>query len=128
MLYLSQFSKEIGVDTVAFSRLRVDKYSPLREVVERTPGYHLTDKGQLYSDTYSHGDLKKIHRKVKIGFYTPGHLLKLGIKFLRVGFINFKEVIPLLFVWPLLLKQTIAREIHKNRLGDSLKHIFIKNK
>ena len=127
MLYLAQFSKEIGVDTVAFSRLRVDKYSPLKEVVAKTPGYHLTDKGQLYSDAYSHAALKKIHRKLKFGFYTPLQLLKIGIKFLRVGFFNFKEVMPLLFVWVPLLKQTIARDIHKNRLGDSLRRIFIKN-
>ena len=115
------------MDSVAFSKLRVDKYSPLREVVEKTPGYHLTERGELYSDTYSHSDLKRIHRELKFAFYTPPKLLKIGIKFLRIGFFNLKEVTPLLFIWPLLLKETIAREIKKNRLGNSLKRIFINN-
>jgi len=125
MLYISQFSKEIGVDSVAFSKLRVDKYSPLKEVVKKTPGYHLTAKGELYSDTYSHSDLKKIHRKLKFSFYTPIKVLKLIKKFASVGFFNFKEIMSLLPAVPALITGVIAREIHKNRLGDSLKRIFV---
>lgn len=127
MLYLSQFSKEIGVDSVAFSKLRVDKYSPLRETVEKTPGYHLTDRGELYSDTYSHATLKKIHRKIKFSFYTPGRLLKIAFKFLRVRFFTFSELMYFVAVSPALLAGVIAREIKKNRLGDSLKRIFAHN-
>ncbi|MFH0840099.1 MAG: radical SAM protein [Candidatus Omnitrophota bacterium] len=124
MLYIAKFAREIGVDSVAFSRLRVDKYSPLREIVAKTPGYHLTDRGQLYSDTYSHDALKKIHRKIKFSFYTPGKLLHLGWKFATVGFLTFPEVVSFFISGPVLLKGVIAREIHKNRLGDSLKRIF----
>jgi len=125
MLYISKFSREIGVDTVAFSKLRVDKYSPLKDVVKNTPGYHITSKGEMYSDTYSHSALKKIHRKLKFSFYTPVKVLKIIKKFVTVGFFNFKEILSLLVVVPALIKGMIAREIEKKRLGDSLRRIFI---
>lgn len=125
MLYIAKFAREIGVDSVAFSRLRVDKYSPLKEIVAKTSGYHLTDGGQLYSDTYSHDALKKIHRKIKFSFYTPFKLIRLGWKFAAVGFLTFPEIISFLIAGPILLKGVIAREIQKKRLGDSLKRIFI---
>ncbi len=127
MFYISQFSKEIGIDSVAFSKLRVDKYSPLKETVEKTPGYHLTERGELYSDAYSHSTLKKIHRKMKFSFYTPGRLLKIAFKFLRVRFFTFSELMYFVAVSPALLSGVIAREIKKNRLGDSLKRIFVHN-
>ena len=127
MFYISQFSREIGLDSVAFSKLRVDKYSPLKETVEKTPGYHLTERGELYSDVYSHSALKKIHRKMKFSFYTPGRLLKTAFKFVRVRFFIFSELMYFVAVSPLLLSGIIAREIKKNRLGDSLKRIFINN-
>jgi len=65
MLYIAKFAKEIGLDSIAFSKLRVDKYSPLKEIVKNTPGYHLTVRGEVYSDRYSHSYLKKIHRKLR---------------------------------------------------------------
>ncbi|MFH1594045.1 MAG: radical SAM protein [Candidatus Omnitrophota bacterium] len=126
MLYISKFSQEIGVDSVAFSKLRVDKYSPLKEIAEKTPGYHVTDRGELYSDTYSHETLKKIHRKLKFSFFTPYILFKLVKKLLRVKFITGREIISFLIASPMLLKGVIAREIHKKRLGDSLKRIFMR--
>ncbi len=127
MLYIAKFAKEIGVDSVAFSRLRVDKYSPLKEIVKNTPGYHLTDRGQLYSDTYSHDALKKIHRKIKFSFYTPFKVIRLAWKFAVVGFLTFPEVISFLIAGPILLKGVIAREVQKKRLGDSIKRIFMHN-
>jgi magnesium-protoporphyrin IX monomethyl ester (oxidative) cyclase len=128
MLYISKFSKEIGVDSVAFSKLRVGKYSPLRKAAEETPGYHVTERGELYSDTYSHAALKKIHRKLKFSFYTPFTLFKLAKKLITVGFVTYSEVMSFLIITPALLARLIAREIQKNRFGDSLKRVFISNK
>lgn len=125
MLYLAKFAKEIGVDSVAFSRLRVDKYSPLKEVVAKTPGYHLTGGGKLYSDTYSHDALKKIHRKIKFSFYTPLKVIHTAWKFAAVGFFTFPEIISFLITGPILLTGVIAKEIQQKRLGDSLKRIFM---
>lgn len=127
MLCISPFAKEIGVDTISFHKLRMEKFSPLKEIAEKTPGYHITDRGEIYSDKYSHATLKKIGKKIKFSFYTPFRLLKIVKKFIAIRFFTFREIVLFLIVLPLLLKAVIAREIEKGRLGDSLRRIFIKN-
>jgi len=128
MLYIAKFAKEIGVDSITFLKLRIEKFSPLREIVERTPGYHITNSGVLYSDTYSHGALKKIGRKIKFSFYTPSRFFKILWKcFVEVRFFTFSEIVSFIAVIPRVLKSVIVREIQKGRLGDSLKRTFISN-
>ncbi|MFC1589909.1 B12-binding domain-containing radical SAM protein [Candidatus Omnitrophota bacterium] len=127
MLCIAKFAKEIGVDTIAYNKLRVDKYSPLRQLAENTPGYHVTDKGELYSDTYSHSALKKIGKKIRFAFYTPLCFLKMGKKLARVKLYTFKEAMLLLAACPFIFRNIIAKEIREGRLGRSLRSIFIKN-
>ncbi|NQU95087.1 MAG: radical SAM protein [Candidatus Omnitrophica bacterium] len=128
MLYIAQFAKEIGVDSITFHKLRMERFSPLKEIADRTPGYHVTSRGEVYSDKFSHPALKKIGRKIKFSFYTPITLLKMLRKLTIVRFFTFKELVTVVVVFPLLFKKIIQREIHKNRLGDSLKRIFVNNK
>ncbi len=128
MLYISQFAKEIGVDSITFQKLRIEKFSPLRKVAEARPGYHVTDKGELYSDTYSHADLKKIGRKIKFSFYRPSRFVAMLRRcLLEVRTFTFSEVVSFLVVVPLILKSVVVREIQKGRLGDTLRRTFIKN-
>jgi len=127
MLYIAKFAKEINLDSITFQKLRIEKFSPLRKVAENTPGYHVTAKGELYSDTYSHASLKKIGRQIKFSFYTPPQILKILNKFLIVKFFTFNEVCSFLIAGPRLLNRLIVREVQKKRLGDSLKRIFVKN-
>ena len=124
MLYISKFAKEIGLDSIAFSKLRVDKYSPLKEIVENTPGYYLTSRGEVYSDRYSHSYLKKIHRRLRFSFYTPLTVMNIAIKILRVRFFTFREIMSFVNVLPSLLKMIIGKEIKEKRLIKSVKHIF----
>jgi tRNA A37 methylthiotransferase MiaB len=127
MLYISEFAKEISLDSITFQKLRIEKFSPLRKVAENTRGYHVTDRGELYSDTYSHASLKKIGRKIKFSFYTPFNLLKIVKKLIVIKFFTLGDIVSFLTISPRLLKILIVREIQKNRLRDSLKRIFIKN-
>jgi hypothetical protein len=128
MLYIAQFAKEIGVDSITFLKLRIEKFSPLRELAEKTPGYHVTETGALYSDAYSHADLKKIGRTIKFSFYTPSRYLKIIWRCLFVvKFFTLSEMLSLLVVFPLAIKSAISREIQKGRFVDSLKRTFIKN-
>lgn len=128
MLYIAQFAKEIGVDSFSSQKLRIEKFSPLKRLAESTPGYHVTSRGELYSDTYSHAALKKIGRRIKFSFYTPSRYLKMLSKgIFGIKFFSFKELIALIFVAPRILASVIAREIEKSRLGDTLKRLFIKN-
>jgi anaerobic magnesium-protoporphyrin IX monomethyl ester cyclase len=127
MLYIAKFAKEISLDSITFQKLRIEKFSPLRKIAENTPGYHVTYRGELYSDTYSHASLKKIGRQIKFSFYTPLQILKILKKFTIVKFFTFNEIVIFIVTGPSLLWSVLAREINKKRLGNSLKRIFIKN-
>jgi hypothetical protein len=128
MLYIPEFAKEIGVDSITYQKLRIEKFSPLRQTAEQTPGYHVTENGALYSDAYSHADLKKIGRRIKFSFYTPLRFLKmLGRCIFVVKFFTLNEILSLLLVAPRVIKSAIAREIQKGRFLDSLKRTFIRN-
>ena len=128
MLYIAKFAREIEVDSITFLKLRIERFSPLKEIVERTPGYYIGNNGVVYSDTYSNADLKKIGRKIKFAFYTPPRYLKMFIKcFFVVRLFTFREMVAVLASLPLMLKGLLAREIQKERLWDTIKRSFIKN-
>lgn len=128
MLYIPKFAKEIGVDSITFQKLRIEKFSPLREIVDKTPGYHVTKRGSLYSDTFKRADLKTIGRKIKFSFYTPSRYVKMFWKsFFVVKFFTLREFVAFLVVAPRLLKSAIDRERKNGRLSNSLKRTFIKN-
>jgi radical SAM superfamily enzyme YgiQ (UPF0313 family) len=127
MLCIPEFAKEIGVDFITCLKLRIEKFSPLKEIAERTPGYHVTDRGELYSDTYSHAALKKIARRIKFSFYTPERFLKILSKAVKIKIFSFKEIALLFLALPLILKNFIIRDMQKGRLLDSLRRSFINN-
>jgi hypothetical protein len=128
MLYIAKFAQEIGVDSITFLKLRIEKFSPLKDIVEKTPGYYIGSNGVVYSDAYSYGYLKKIGRRIKFSFYTPPRFFKMMKKcFLDVKFFTFGEVIAFLLAVPRVLKSVISREIQRGRLADSLKRTFIRN-
>ena len=128
MLYIAQFAKEIGVDAITCNRLRIEKFSPLRELAEKTPGYHITKEGQLYSDKYSYAALKKIARRIKFSFYTPSRYVKILTRnIFVVKFFSFREIVSLFLVAPRLIVSAIIREKKRGRLKDSLVRSFIKN-
>ena len=129
MLCIPKFAKEIGVDSITFQKLRIEKFSPLREIVDKTPGYHVTKRGSLYSDTIRRADLKTISRKIKFSFYTPSRYVKMFWKcFVVVRFFTFKETVAFFLCAPRLIKSAIDRERKKGRLSNSLKRTFIKNR
>ncbi len=127
MMYISKFADEIGLDSITFQKLRIERFSPLREIAQNTPGYHVTDRGELYSDNYSHAALKQIARWIKFNFYTTGRMIKIVQKLIKIKLLTPGEFFYFLAVSPRLLVGIIARELHKKRLGNSLKRIFIKN-
>ena len=78
MLYIPKFAKEIKLDSISFQKLRVEKFSPLKEVVESTPGYYYKHiGGPVYSDRYGPKELKHIRNRIRSEFYnvpaTPAH-------------------------------------------------------
>jgi len=127
MLYIAKFAKEISLDSITFQKLRIEKFSPLRKIAETTPGYHVTSRGELYSDTHNHASLKKIGRQIKFSFYTPLQMLKISKKFAVVKFFSYNEIVVFMMAGPSLLWSVLVREMKKGRLGDSLRRIFVNN-
>ncbi|MDP2940361.1 MAG: radical SAM protein [Candidatus Omnitrophota bacterium] len=124
MLYISEFAKEIQLDAITLNKLRIEKYSPLRKLAQETLGYHITDSGALFSDTYSHADLKKIGKKLRFSFYTPQRFMKLFIKCIRIKLFTKKEIVLLLISLPTVIYALLKRDIKKKRLKETLWRLF----
>ena len=77
MLEFSSFAHSLGLDFIILSPLRALKYSPLRKIVESTPGYHIDEKGVVFSDQYSISRIISIIRRIINEFYTPAQYLRL---------------------------------------------------
>jgi hypothetical protein len=129
MLYIPKFAREIGLDFISCNKLRIERFSPLRTIAENTPGYHITEKGELYSDAYSHASLKKIGRTIKFSFYTPARFMGIFWKCVFSNrFLSFGEMVSLIGVMPRIIASAIVRDLRKGRLADSLKRTFVVNR
>jgi radical SAM superfamily enzyme YgiQ (UPF0313 family) len=89
MLYIPKFAKEIKVDSISFQKLRVDKFSPLKEVVEKTPGYYYKHLGgPVYSDRYGRKELKEIRNRIRSEFYDLRQLIHIVRKARQIGLVS----------------------------------------
>jgi anaerobic magnesium-protoporphyrin IX monomethyl ester cyclase len=116
MLYISKFAQEIGLDTISFQKLRIEKFSPLKEVVESTPGYYYERiGGPVYSDRYGRKELKQIRDRIAREFYTPRQLLRIVAKARRIGLVTAGDVVMPLFKLPILLGSAALHKAGKKR-------------
>jgi anaerobic magnesium-protoporphyrin IX monomethyl ester cyclase len=112
MLQISSFARELGLDTIALSTLRVSPYSGLDELVASSPGYHIAPSGKIYSDQCSVQELRQLRRRIHREFFSNGHFLHLARKGIRNGTIRFfPEVLSHL---PRISWQ-VAMHTHKKR-------------
>ncbi len=130
MLYIPEFASELNVDSITFQKLRVEKYSPLVELVEKTPGYHYDHTGgPVYSDQLDLKSLKEISLKIKFKFYTLARLRSIVSKMYRVGLLKRSDLVHFFLCLPLLIYRVLKREIWvKRRFGKTVRHIFIVNR
>lgn len=128
MLSIPRFAREIGVDSITFLKLRIEKFSPLKELALNTPGYHITEDGKLYSDAYPMAALKRIGRRIKFAYYTPPQFMKMLWKLQKIHFFRGQELVSLVTALPLILGNVIKTEFQKGRLAESLRRTFISNR
>src|SRR4030043_1780808 len=66
IIFIPKFAREIKLVSISFQKLRVEKFSPLKEVVEQTPGYYY-DRigGSVYSNHYGRKELKKNRNRTR---------------------------------------------------------------
>ncbi|MEN6335057.1 MAG: radical SAM protein [Phycisphaerales bacterium] len=116
MLYIAKFAREIGLDTISFQKLRIEKFSPLKEVVESTPGYYYNRiGGHVYSDRFDRKAFRRIRNRIGRQFYTPGQLLRIAAKARRIGLVTSRDVVVPLLKLPVLLGSLAIEKARKRK-------------
>ncbi len=111
MLYIPKFAKEIKLDSISFQKLRIEKFSPLKEVVERTPGYYYeVIGGPVYSDRYGRKELKQIRNRIRSQFYDLPQIIHIVKKARRIGLFRGRDLMAVLPYIPLLLYRLARRQ------------------
>jgi radical SAM superfamily enzyme YgiQ (UPF0313 family) len=122
MLYIPKFAKELKLDSIGFQKLRVEKFSPLKEVVEATPGYHYTRiGGPVYSDQYGLDKLKHIRNRIRSTFYDVPQILHIIKKVRRLELYRWRDVMVALPNLPRLLYGLAARKKQKKIRNEQKK-------
>lgn len=120
MLQIPVFADELGLDSITYQKLRADKHSPLRDLVQATPGYFVGDDNGVYSNRLLYAGLVRISKRITRKFYTPARLLKAAVKVFRLRLFTLRVLPIFLTAAPFLLGAMILREI-KKALGRFLK-------
>lgn len=126
MIEIPEFAARIGVDSISAQKLRLEKYSTMKEVVEKTPGYHYNSTGFVYSDRYDIDKLGKIGKTIKKRFYTPERLLKIAKKVIHIGIFTKKDYMVLFMRFPAILVKVVIRELDKKtgKIRKRIKHLL----
>jgi radical SAM superfamily enzyme YgiQ (UPF0313 family) len=114
MLYIPKFAKELHLDSISFQKLRVEKFSPLKEVVEETPGYYYSRVGgSVYSDQYGRKELKQIRNRIRSEFYDLPQVIHIIRKARRIGLVSGRDLMNAFLKLPLLMYGLARRKIRK---------------
>ena len=116
MLYIPKFAKELKLDSISFQKLRIEKFSPLKEVVESTPGYYYKRiGGHVYSDRYGPTELKRIRNRIRSEFYDLPQILRIARKAWRIGLFRGSDLTVALPNLPLLMYRLARRKRLKKK-------------
>ena len=114
MLYIPKFAKEIKLDSISFQKLRVERFSPLKEVVEETPGYYYNRiGGSVYSDLYGRKELKQIRNRIRSEFYDLPQVIHIIRKARRIGLVGGRDLMNVFLKLPLLMYGLARRTTRK---------------
>jgi len=113
MMQIPVFAKELGLDSITYQKLRIEKYSPLKELAESTPGYYIGDDHILYREGVGRPGLKRIAAAITRKFYTPSQGLRLVRKLFSTGLFVPRDIVPLLLAIPIVLGGTVGRKVNK---------------
>ncbi|MDI6762259.1 MAG: radical SAM protein [Thermodesulfobacteriota bacterium] len=114
MLYIPKFAREIKLDSISFQKLRVERFSPLKEVVEETPGYYYNRiGGSVYSDHYGRKELKQIRNRIRSAFYDLPQVIHIIRKARRIGLFSGRDLMDAFFKLPLLMYGLARRKFRK---------------
>jgi anaerobic magnesium-protoporphyrin IX monomethyl ester cyclase len=85
MRQIAPFARELGLDLINLTQLRITPYSGLEELVAGNPNYHIQSGGKIYSDECSYDKLCRIRREIGHAFYTPAQYVRVARKAVHHG-------------------------------------------
>jgi radical SAM superfamily enzyme YgiQ (UPF0313 family) len=116
MLYIPKFAKELKLDSISFQKLRIEKFSPLKEVVEQTPGYYFQRiGGAVYSEQFGRKELKQIRNRIRSEFYDLPQLIQIIRKVRRLGFFTGRDAMNAVLKLPLYLYGLARRKKRRRK-------------
>lgn len=116
MLYIAKFAKEIKLDSITFQKLRIEKHSLLKQLVEETPGYYYERVGgAVYSDRYGRKELKRIRNRIRSEFYDLPQIIHIVKKARRIGLMDGRDLTKAFLGLPVLIYGLVRRKIRKKR-------------
>ncbi len=120
MLQIPVFAKELGLDSITYQKLRIERYSPLKKLVEDTAGYYIGDDNIVYREGFGRPHLKLISKRITRQFYTPVRLIKIGKKLISIGVFTPQSLVPLFLSLPVVLALTVGRKMNKRLKRSSM--------
>jgi magnesium-protoporphyrin IX monomethyl ester (oxidative) cyclase len=114
MVYIASFAKDLKLDSITFQKLRVEKFSPLKEAVENAPGYYCNSVGgHVYSERYGREELKRIRNRIRGEFYDLRQIWRIFRKVRKTGLLTTGDLLRLPLKMPRLVCRLLRREIQK---------------
>jgi len=114
MLAIPDYARELGLHGITLSLLRVDKYTPLRRLVEETPGYRVSPNGYVYSQELDRKRLIKIRNRIRNRFiYRPGQWSKTLSTLNNCEILTYYQIAQLSLHTPLFVMDYMTRLGHK---------------
>jgi len=96
MLYIPKFAKEIKLDFIVLSNLRIEKYSSLKETVAATPGYYYeTVSGSVYSEHFGPKELKRIAKLNRSDFFDFIQMLHILKKLWKINLARWSDLMDI---------------------------------
>ncbi len=114
MMQIPVFAKELGLDSISYQKLRIERHSPLRALAEATPGYYIGDDGILYREGIGRPGLKRMSARITRRFYTPTQLLQIARKVWSTRLFTRRMIFLLVFALPMMVFQSVGRGLRKN--------------
>jgi radical SAM superfamily enzyme YgiQ (UPF0313 family) len=127
MMQIPVFAKELGLDSITYQKLRMERYSPLKELIESTPGYYVGDDSIVYAEGLGRPGLKRISKQITRKFYTPRQLGRIVHKIFSIGLFKPRSIPLLLASIPFVAAGTVRRKVDKKMKRSVLvKRLFPK--
>jgi magnesium-protoporphyrin IX monomethyl ester (oxidative) cyclase len=115
MMYIPQFAREIGLDSITLSKLRAEKFSPIHDDVAKTEGAWIGSTGFVYQKGLERKDLKRIGKAMQRAFYTPDQMNRIIRKAMDLDLLHPFDILRLLALSPVITYAFVKRMMEHKR-------------